>query len=74
MTSPYNADFDGDEMNLHLAQVDFFLKHGACWVGDSRSNKLSMYGICFLHVALNFMVTLVNVGKYSIHGTCGNDI
>ena len=21
VTSPYNADFDGDEMNLHLAQV-----------------------------------------------------
>ncbi len=21
VTSPYNADFDGDEMNMHLAQV-----------------------------------------------------
>ena len=21
VTSPYNADFDGDEMNLHLAQA-----------------------------------------------------
>ena len=38
------------------------------------SRKLSMYGICFLDFALNFMVTLVNVGKYSIHGTCGSDI
>jgi RNA polymerase Rpb1, domain 2 len=24
VTSPYNADFDGDEMNLHVPQVTTF--------------------------------------------------
>jgi DNA-directed RNA polymerase III subunit RPC1 len=47
--TPYNADFDGDEMNLHLPQTE-----------EARAEALVLMGVKFLIiVALSTEISLI---------------
>ena len=35
--TPYNADFDGDEMNLHLPQTE-----------EAKAEALTLMGVCMM--------------------------
>lgn len=37
MCTPYNADFDGDEMNLHLPQTE-----------EAKAEALVLMGVCII--------------------------
>jgi DNA-directed RNA polymerase beta' subunit len=45
VTTPYNADFDGDEMNMHVAQVGVFLL--MCTILNAQSSS-AMFGRSFI--------------------------
>ncbi len=42
--TPYNADFDGDEMNIHLPQTE-----------EARTEALILMGVCLLFLLLHLL-------------------
>ena len=59
--TPYNADFDGDEMNLHLPQTE-----------EARAEALFLMGVRLFFILLSFSIDLmpmlfVNKMEYAIH-------
>lgn len=50
--TPYNADFDGDEMNLHLPQTE-----------EAKAEALALMGVCtVLLQCKNNVITLFDTG------------
>lgn len=50
--TPYNADFDGDEMNLHLPQTE-----------EAKAEALTLMGVCtVLLECKNNVITLFGTG------------
>ena len=43
--TPYNADFDGDEMNLHLPQTE-----------EAKAEALTLMGVCRVYKYCNHFV------------------
>lgn len=41
--TPYNADFDGDEMNLHLPQTEEAKAEALTLMGVSHTNTVTIY-------------------------------
>ena len=39
--TPYNADFDGDEMNLHLPQTE-----------EAKAEALTLMGVCIVYLVI----------------------
>lgn len=57
--NPFNADFDGDEMNLHLPQTEEAKAEAITLMGVSRSLTVEIF---FMLFDLNFteMLTIQN--------------
>lgn len=54
--TPYNADFDGDEMNLHLPQTE-----------EARAEALVLMGVtynCFMLNILDYYYTIIFIYSY----------
>lgn len=48
--NPYNADFDGDEMNLHVPQTE-----------EARTEALMLMGVNFVYLCIMYLEVLFSI-------------
>lgn len=58
MCTPYNADFDGDEMNLHLPQTEEARAEALVLMGVSRMHDINIQYPGFFQNLLGILLLL----------------